>query len=32
MAERISKTQRWLDLIAFLVGRKLSDVVTSREP
>ena len=22
MAERISKTQRWLDLIAFLVGRK----------
>ena len=23
MAERISKTQRWLDLIAFLVGRKV---------
>ncbi|MBT8479303.1 MAG: WYL domain-containing protein [Gemmatimonadetes bacterium] len=23
MVERISKTQRWLDLIAFLVGRKL---------
>ncbi|MGB5303850.1 MAG: hypothetical protein WBP17_11920, partial [Gemmatimonadota bacterium] len=23
MVDRISKTQRWLDLIAFLVGRKV---------